>query len=893
MSEILEAALEYAERGWRVVPIVPGEKRPAITDWVNKATTDVEVIERWWSANRGCGVGIVTGRESGIFVVDIDGEKGAATLRELEAKHGKLPPTFSVKTGGGYHFYFRYPDFEIRNDASKRLGPGLDIRGEGGQVVAPPTIHPNGTAYKKAEVELPVAPAPAWLLELLHKVDVEIVPAVALPSPTATAVGTLTTIEDERPGDRFASENEWADLLENDGATFIDETNGCSTWYRPGKTSGHLSATVGYSEADNLHVFSTNWPGLDADTSYTKFGYLAATKFGGDFNAAATALANDERTEQMRRWGVEALVRPYVQAGADASKQKPPESLTTSKRPGRSQLFEKKLPHPNEPMAVARQIINNQYTTTDGFRSLLRWQGDWWRWLGPRWERVEDREVTADLYRSTDGATYKDRFGEHKWSPNISKIANLSAALAAQLLLEAARRPPSWINEVDFPGAREFVACTNGLLHVPTRLLNNHDPRLFNLVAVPFEYDPNAELPRDWLGFLEELWPDDPDSIAALQEYFGYIISGRTDLQKILLVIGPTRAGKGVIGAIMRALIGDGNYVGPTLSSLSQNFGLQPLIGKPLAIVSDARLGGANVRQIVERLLSISGEDALTVDRKYREQWTGRLPTRFVVMSNELPNFGDASGAIARRFVVLSLTKSFIGREDPELTNRLLPECPGIFNWALDGLARLNDVARFTEPSSSKDAVIALQDLVSPVGAFVRECCGMGADAVVEKQELFEAWGRWCDETGHGKGTRETFGQKLRAVIPGLTITRPGSIGSRVYSYKGVRLNSNNNWDLLGRLDAGNDSGGFPLGPLGPAYDQLQRGSTRAGEEANHVENLALAKICDRCKKPAARLISNYADNQKFCPACCKELDVTKTSDGQLDLAGDDAKAET
>ena len=90
-----------------------------------------------------------------------------------------------------------------------------------------------------------------------------------------------------------------------------------------------------------------------------------------------------------------------------------------------------------------------------------------------------------------------------------------------------------------------------------------------------------------------------------------YVISGRLDLHKILLLIGPTRAGKGVIARVLKALVGRGNYAGPTLASLGTNFGLSPLIGKPLAIISDARLGGANVHQVVERLLSVSGEDML------------------------------------------------------------------------------------------------------------------------------------------------------------------------------------------------------------------------------------------------------------------------------------------
>ena len=242
---------------------------------------------------------------------------------------------------------------------------------------------------------------------------------------------------------------------------------------------------------------------------------------------------------------------------------------------------------------------------------------------------------------------------------------------------------------------------------------------------MPFAYDPQAPEPVHWFAFLKELWPDDPDSIAALQEFFGYVISGRTDLHKIMLLIGPTRSGKGTIARVLAALIGQGNTVGPTLASLGTNFGLAPLLGKSLAVISDARLGGGNAHQVVERLLSISGEDKLTVDRKYREPWNGKLPVRFLILSNELPRFGDASGAIANRFVVLAMQKSFLGKEDIGLTQRLLTELPGILLWALDGLDRITQQS-FTVPKSSNDAILALQDLVSPVAAFVRDECDLG-----------------------------------------------------------------------------------------------------------------------------------------------------------------------
>jgi putative DNA primase/helicase len=326
------------------------------------------------------------------------------------------------------------------------------------------------------------------------------------------------------------------------------------------------------------------------------------------------------------------------------------------------------------------------------------------------------------------------------------------------------------------------------LLHVGTRELLRHVPHFWNTVSVPFAYNVAAPEPRRWLAFLDELWPDDPDSIAALQEWFGYVLSGRTDLHKILLQVGPTRSGKGTIGRILERLLGKANVAAPTLASLGTNFGLSPLLGKPLAVVSDARLAGPNVHQVVERLLSVSGEDLITVDRKYREPWTGKLSSRFVILSNELPRFGDASGAIANRFVVLVMTRSFLHRENTRLTEELARELPGILGWSLDGLERLTRQGRFTEPQSSRDAILALQDLVSPKAAFVRDRCEVGIGYEDLISDVFAAWREWCEENGHKPGSVQSFGRDIRAVVPSLQAIRHrvGDVELRYFS--GIRL---------------------------------------------------------------------------------------------------------
>jgi putative DNA primase/helicase len=421
-------------------------------------------------------------------------------------------------------------------------------------------------------------------------------------------------------------------------------------------------------------------------------------------------------------------------------------------------------PAPSNPMAVARELLTS-LQTADGKLTLRRWRGAWMRWSGTCWAEVEDTAVRRGIYTKLEHAQYKTTDGAVKeWAPNKTKVANVMEAFAAITHLPEDVDAPAWIGKARPAPAGEIVACANGLLHVGTRELIGHTPDYFNTVAVPFDYDPDAPKPERWLAFLKELWTDDPDSIATLQEWFGYVLSGRTDQHKILLQVGPTRGGKGTIARVQGALIGKGNVAGPTLASLASNFGLMPLIGKPLAIIADARSGGPNSHHVVEKLLSISGEDLQTVDRKFKEPWTGKLPTRFMLLSNELPRFGDASGAISGRFIILITTVSFLGRENSKLTGELLTELPGILRWSLEGLDRMARNDALTEPQASADARATLQDMVSPVSAFVRQKCDRRGEVLCS--ELFEQWRAWCDVNGHRAGSAQTFGKDVRAAVP-------------------------------------------------------------------------------------------------------------------------------
>jgi putative DNA primase/helicase len=451
------------------------------------------------------------------------------------------------------------------------------------------------------------------------------------------------------------------------------------------------------------------------------------------------------------------------------------------------------LPPPSNPMAVARRLLPD-WQTTDGQTVCRRWRASWMRWNGTCWRELDEEQVRKAMYERLEHAVYrapaKDGQTEQRaWAPTKPKISNLLDALGSITLLPTEVDAPTWTDRDSGQDDGPIVACENGLLRIRDRALLPHTPGFFNLVSVPFAYRPEATAPT-WEAFLAQIWPHDRDAIGALQEWFGYVLSGRTDQQKILLMVGPSRSGKGTIARVLKELVGKENLAGPTLAGLGTNFGLSTLIGKPLAVIADARLSGNDNSQVVERLLTISGEDTIDIDRKYRAVWTGKLPTRLVILSNELPHFGDSSGVIARRFILLNMTVSWLGKEDPTLFDRLRAEMPGILNWALKGLARLQQTGRITEPASSREAVTTMQDTASPTSAFIRERCTTGPTCSVPVDALWNVWREWAEDNGVRPGTKQVFGRNLLSVVPQLSRSRPrDEYGRQVVTYTGITLN--------------------------------------------------------------------------------------------------------
>jgi len=171
MAEIEESARDYMRRGWSVIPLLPASKLPAIRwEEYQQRCADTEKLTRWMRRWPLLNIGIVTGAISGLAVLDLDRRHGGfKSLAALERLHGALPTTVEAETGGGgRHLYFACPHPAPRNKAG--LAPGIDLRGEGGIVVAPPSLHPSGGRYRWRRGHepdaLPLAVLPQWLVRL-------------------------------------------------------------------------------------------------------------------------------------------------------------------------------------------------------------------------------------------------------------------------------------------------------------------------------------------------------------------------------------------------------------------------------------------------------------------------------------------------------------------------------------------------------------------------------------------------------------------------------------------------------------------------------------------------------------------------------------------------------
>ena len=447
-----------------------------------------------------------------------------------------------------------------------------------------------------------------------------------------------------------------------------------------------------------------------------------------------------------------------------------------------------------DPRTLAEYVLKKAFLK-DGVVRLRRWRGDWYTWAGYHYRLMGNEELRKICYDTIESARIfkkDDSLERVKMTSTMLNNALDVIPSVGNLLIRDDFEPPLNLDGSDFP--KNGIVCKNGIFDMQAGTVAPITPNTFAVNALDFEIDPaTRHYNQIWIEFLQSIWPDDPYSILALQKWAGYLLTNDVSQQKIMMLIGPKRSGKSTIAGVLSKLLGKDNVSNTQLSSFGSHFALQSLIDKKLLILPDARLSSRTDQSvIVERLLSISGEDRLMVDRKYQPPLPSvKLRLKIMLLTNELPGLTDASGALASRFFPLKLTQSFLGSEDFNLFDKLAADMSGVFWWAVDGWKLFREEGRLMPPESALEVTESFARLTSPVQSFVDDSCILGPYFSVDKDALYERYREWCNQEGfnHGK-TKNVFYRDLMAAFPQISVTRKKIEGERAQYVSGIGFNN-------------------------------------------------------------------------------------------------------
>lgn len=361
-------------------------------------------------------------------------------------------------------------------------------------------------------------------------------------------------------------------------------------------------------------------------------------------------------------------------------------------------------------------------------------------------------------------------------------VGNVAAIIRAKMEIDPIKYPvvPCWVGGMIGPA--NAVIFENCVYDLDTGGTHKHSRNFFSPFCLPYKFDPDAEC-STWHAFLADSLDGDAERIALLQEWAGYLLSGDTSQQKYLVCVGPGNCGKGTIAEVLLGLVGHENATGFDLRQLCSRFGASALVSKRLAIVDEVELTGEkNKAAIVESFKKITGEGFVDVEYKgVNARPSLKLPTRFHVSCNSMPDLKDPTGALGRRQMILPF---FNGKSEAErdtgLKGKLLAELPGICQWALAGLKRLRSQGRFTVPAAAKPLIAASKVDGSPVLAFLEENCAVegkyrpgnlsgikGTDKAggVWRHDLYSRASKWYELNGK-QFDAVWFARDLRDLLP-------------------------------------------------------------------------------------------------------------------------------
>lgn len=364
---------------------------------------------------------------------------------------------------------------------------------------------------------------------------------------------------------------------------------------------------------------------------------------------------------------------------------------------------------------------------------------------------------------------------------------------------------PKYVTEPFYIGKRinldisKSVIFLNGIYDVIADKMEPLTSEVFITSTLPHRYEPKAKAPV-WLWAVNDWFNSDQQCINLLQEWFGYNLIANNYLQQMLFLYGVPGSGKSTTIDTLRAMLGPDRSVAADVESFTSSFGMQPLIGKYAAIISESEATSRRqAKQALEKIKQITGGDTIKVNQKYKDTLDIKLFCRITYASNDLPAFQDEPQALFRRFNLLYYGNHY-AKPDRALGLKIAKEAPGIINWALEGLRRLLERGDFTKPTASEEHIVDCKALASPIRTMVNMWCEFDPKAEVPVNYLYELHQAVAQENGEQPDTRVSFGRKLSNAFPSqIRKVQKRVNGERVYVYEGICIVPEAYKNFLGR----------------------------------------------------------------------------------------------
>ena len=781
--------------GFSCFPLKPRDKRPFGPWEAYQARHPTEAELAGWAKRPTLNAAVVCGSISMIVVLDTDSREA-----EAEVQRRGIPATVMARTAKGRHIYFRHPGFEVRNFVRKL--PGCDLRGDGGYVVAPGSIHPTGVAYEwiRSPAEAPILEAPTWLLELLRPPPGA--PGLS-PSPSLTG-GAPTSGRGEAAVSSYAEkafDNEMIALR------------------RAGE--GHRNDTLNRAA---FNLGSLIGAGLLVRATVERHLLSAALAIGLPEREAATTIKSgiekgisEPRQVPERRAPARAAPGAGTPAGSGPSpaeggaggdgppgdpgeRDSPPDDRALADEPRNDYGNARRLIARHGPDMVfvdeagwyvfdgrrmvpplakwAPEAQKRAHLTAESIREEARTlepdvrdaETELTRRRAASYGREAIKEAEEALKAADDRLVAHHRFATT--SGNAGKIAAMLTEAgpycrraAADLdrnpflfnlgngTLQLGKRPPASARAGSAPETTVRVE------------LRPHDRADLITHLSDIAYDPAAAAPQ-WHKFLERVQPD-PAMRRFLQALLGYCCTGDTGEQVMALFHGKGANGKSTFLKLAQAALGDYALTLPIQTFLADDRrgagdatpDLARLPGARLVVASEPEKGARLSESIVK---SMTGGDKVVARRLFEGQFEFDPVFKLILSANEKPRIAGHDEGIWRRVLLVPWTVAIpFAERDRRLAQRLLRELPGILNWIVEGY-RIWRVEGLAVPESVALATKEYREQSDPIGQFIETCVRHEPEATIGASLLHEVYAHWSRANGVGRPWSQTaFGRYL------------------------------------------------------------------------------------------------------------------------------------